>query len=195
VSAAEPDAARLRPWFVEAGVRPLERRTLACRAAAGGPFRYVILATWDAIGVRIEQTFAVASPPESVFDYLTDPENLAEWQTSKTRVEVLTAGPPREGYRVREWTKVPGRKEFEQVVEFTQFVRPNRLHTHIVEGPQQIDGTWVFIAARDGTRVDFVAEGPLRGPTRIAEPIVMRMIDRQFSIYLENLRRNLVARS
>jgi uncharacterized protein YndB with AHSA1/START domain len=149
---------------------------------------------WNAIGVRIEQTFAVASSPESVFDYLTDPGNLAEWQTSKTRVELLTAGPPREGYRVREWTKVPGRKEFEQVVEFTQFVRPSRVHTHIVEGPQPIDGTWVFSDAGDGTRVDFVAEGPLRGPMRIAEPIIKRMIDRQFRGYHENLRRNIEAR-
>jgi hypothetical protein len=63
--------------------------------------------------------------------------NLRSWQTSKTRVEALTAGPPRAGYRVREWTKVPGRKEFEQVVEFTQFERPSHLHTHIVEDPSR----------------------------------------------------------
>lgn len=43
------------------------------------------------------------------------------------------------------------------MIEFTQFVRPSRLHTHIVEGPHPVDGTWVFIAAGHGTRVDFVA--------------------------------------
>jgi uncharacterized protein YndB with AHSA1/START domain len=51
--------------------------------------------------MRIEQTFTVASSPESVFDYVTDPANLRHWQASKTRVEPLTDGPPRQGYRVR----------------------------------------------------------------------------------------------
>ena len=145
--------------------------------------------------MRIEQTFNVARPPEAVFDDLTNPSNLRDWQTSKTRVEVLTDGPPRQGFRVREWTKPPGTKEFEQVVEFTDFDRPHRVHTHIVEGPQQIDGTWVFTPAGGGTRVDFVAEGPLRGLMRIAEPIVKRVIDRQFKQYHENLRRNVEAAS
>jgi len=143
--------------------------------------------------LRIEQTFEVASPPEKVFDYLTNPSNLRDWQTSKTRVEVLTDGSPRLGYRVREWTKPPGAREFEQVVEFTDFDRPHRVHTHIVEGPQPIDGTWTFTPTDGGTRVHFVARGPLRGAMRIVEPIVRRIIARQFAHYHENLRRNVEA--
>jgi uncharacterized protein YndB with AHSA1/START domain len=140
--------------------------------------------------MRIEQTFEVAAPPEAVFDYMTSPANLRDWQTSKTRVEVLSEGEPREGYRVREWTKVPGRKEFEQVVEFAQFERARCFDTHIVEGPQPIDGTWVFSATENGTRVTFTAEGALQGAMRLIAPIVARAIDRQFREYHENLRRN-----
>jgi uncharacterized protein YndB with AHSA1/START domain len=43
----------------------------------------------------------VARPPDVVFDYLTSPSNLADWQTSKTSVEQLTDGPPGLGTRVR----------------------------------------------------------------------------------------------
>jgi uncharacterized protein YndB with AHSA1/START domain len=143
--------------------------------------------------VRIEQTFTVASSPESVFDYMTDPANLRDWQTSKTKVEPLAEGPPRLGYRVREWTKPPGRKEFAQVVEFTEFDRPHRLHVHIVEGRYPVDGTWVLGADGDGTRVEFVAEGPLSGAMRLAEPLVKRMMGREFAKYHENLRRNVEA--
>jgi uncharacterized protein YndB with AHSA1/START domain len=143
--------------------------------------------------MRIEQTFSVASPPESVFDYMTDPANLREWQTSKTRVEALSDGRPRQGYRVREWTKPPGAKEFEQVVEFIEFDRPNRLRTHIVEGPYPVDGTWVLSATELGTQVDFVAEGSLSGLLRITEPITKRLIQRQFAQFHENLRRNVEA--
>jgi uncharacterized protein YndB with AHSA1/START domain len=140
--------------------------------------------------VRITQTFTVARPPEVVFDYVTDPSNLHAWQTAKTRVEPETEGAPRQGYRVREWTKPPGGKEFEQLVEFTEFERPRRVRVHIVEGPQPIDGTWSFDPDGDGTRVDFVAEGELRGPMRFASPLVRRMMGRQFAGYHEHLRRN-----
>jgi uncharacterized protein YndB with AHSA1/START domain len=143
--------------------------------------------------VRIDQTFTVAKPPEVVFDYVTDPATLRSWQTSKTRVEPLTDGPPREGFQVREWTKPPGAREFEQVVEFTEFQRPTLLHVHIVEGPYPVDGTWSFSPVEAGTRVDFVAEGELRGVMRIAGPLVRRMMDRQFAGYHDNLRRNVEA--
>jgi uncharacterized protein YndB with AHSA1/START domain len=145
--------------------------------------------------MRISQTFTVACSPEAVFDYATDPANLRDWQTSKTRVEPLTDGPPRQGYRLREWTKPPGGKEFEQVVEFTEFARPSRLHVHIVEGPYPVDGTWSFHPDGEGTRVDFVAEGELRGAMRLAGPIFQRILARQFAGYHENLRRNVEAQN
>ena len=46
----------------------------------------------------IEQTFSVSRPPEIVFDYLANPSNVPDWQTSKTSVEQLTDGPPRVGH-------------------------------------------------------------------------------------------------
>jgi uncharacterized protein YndB with AHSA1/START domain len=140
--------------------------------------------------VRITESFAAAAPPDVVFDYMTDPSNLADWQTSKTLVEPLTDGPTRLGTRVRERTKPPGGKEFEQIVEFTEFDRPNRFHVHIVEGPYPIDGTWTFRPTRADTEVTFVAEGELRGLMRFAEPVIRRLIARQFAEYHRNLRQN-----
>ena len=109
--------------------------------------------------MRVEEAFHVARSPEDVFDYVTDPSRLAEWQTTKTSVEPLTEGPPRLGTRVRERTKPPGAREFEQVVEFTEFDRPRRLRVHVVDGPQPIDGTWSFEPEAGGTRVRFAAVG------------------------------------
>ena len=143
--------------------------------------------------MRIEQTFFVSRPPEVVFDYLTNPSNLADWQTSKTSVEPLTDGAPRLGTRVRERTKPPGGKEFEQIVEFTEFDRPVRVHAHIVEGPYPIDGTWSFESDGDGTRVRFVAEGELRGVMRVLQPVTKLVMGRQMAGSHRNLRRNVEA--
>ncbi len=143
--------------------------------------------------VRITETFDVSVSPEVVFDYMTNPANLADWQTSKTLVEQLTDGPPGLGTRVRERTKPPGAREFEQIVEFTEFDRPKRLHVHIVEGPYPVDGTWTFEPSGAGTVVEFTAAGELGGPMRLLEPIVKRLMGRQFAAYHRNLRRNLAA--
>jgi hypothetical protein len=48
------------------------------------------------------------------------------------------------------------------VVEFTEFDRPQRVHTHIVEGPYPVDGTWSSEPDGGGTRVHFIAEGELK---------------------------------
>ena len=143
--------------------------------------------------MRIEQTFFVSRPPEVVFDYVTNPALLADWQTSKTSVEQLTEGAAGLGTRFRERTKPPGGKEFEQIVEFTEFDRPVRVHAHIVEGPYPIDGTWSFEPDGDGTRVHFVADGELRGVMRALQPVAKRFIARQMAGYHENLRRNVEA--
>ena len=140
--------------------------------------------------MRIAETFVVNRPPEVVFDYMTNPANLAGWQTSKTSVQQLTDGPPGLGTRVRERTKGPGGKEFEQVVEFSEFVRPQRFHVRVVEGPYPVDGTWSLTPADGGTRVDFAAEGPLHGAMKLLGPLVNLMAARQFAAYHRNLRRN-----
>ena len=146
--------------------------------------------------IRIAQTFSVECSPEALFDYVTDPSKLKDWQTSKTSVEQLTEGTPGLGTRFRERTKPPRGKEFEQITEFVEFDRPSRLRVHIVEGPQPIDGTWVFEPDHGGsTRVHFVAAGELCGPLRILGPIVKMVIARQFAAYHRRLCRNLGSRS
>ena len=94
------------------------------------------------------------------------------------------------GTRFRERTKPPGGKESEQIVEFTKFDRPVRVHVHIAEGPYPIDGTWSFEPDGAGTRVHFVADGELRGVMRMLQPVAKRLIARQMAGYHENLRRN-----
>ena len=145
--------------------------------------------------MRVEQEFRVERSPEEVFDYLTDHSKLAEWQTSKTSVEPLTEGPARLGTRVRERTRQPGGKEFEQVVEFVEFDRPGRFAVHIVEGPYPVDGAWTLVREGDGTRVNFTAEGELGGFQKALSPVLSRMMARQFAGYHRLLASNVDARS
>ena len=139
--------------------------------------------------MRVEESFQVRSDPETLFDYITDPERLPEWQTTKVSVEQITPGEIGQGTRLRERTKGT-RGEFDQVTEFTVFDRPRKLHVTIVEGPYPVNGTWTLEPEGDGTRVHFVAEGELGGLARVAQPVLARLIKRQFADYHRRLKRN-----
>ena len=143
--------------------------------------------------MRIEQTFTVGRPPAEVFAYMTDPANLASWQPSKVSVEPLTDGPPRLGYRLRERTRI-GVREWDQVVEFTEFEPGRAFATHIVEGAVPVDGRWTFEPdGASGTRVHFVAEGELTGAMRFLAPVLRRGIARSFRQYHALLAKNVEA--
>ena len=141
--------------------------------------------------MHVEETFTIARPAEVVFDYVTDPANLAKWQTAATSVEQLTDGPPGPGSRFRERMKGPLGREFEQVVEFSEFEPARRLGVHVVEGRYPIDGTWTFEPLGEETRVRFVATGELKGPLKLLQPLTERALARQFAGYHRNLRQNL----
>ncbi|MGN6169495.1 MAG: SRPBCC family protein [Solirubrobacteraceae bacterium] len=141
--------------------------------------------------MHVEETFVVERPPDAVFDYVTNPDKLSSWQTTKRSVVQLTNGPPGLGSRFRERTKPPLAKEFEQVTEFTEFERPRRLHVHVLEGPYRVDGTWTFEPYGEGTRVHFIAEGELSGLMKLFEPVTSRVFARQFAGYHQHLRRHL----
>ena len=141
--------------------------------------------------MRIAESFVIDASAEVVFDYLTNPSNVPDWQTSKTSVEQLTDGPPRLGTCVWERTTRPGGKEFEQTVEFTEFDRPRRFRAHVVEGPYPIDGIWSLEPDGRRTNVSFIAEGELRGVMQLLGPIAKRLMARQFAGYHRNLARNI----
>ncbi len=138
--------------------------------------------------MRFEQTFTVQCPPEDVFAFMVAPDNLAKWQTVKTYVTPLTEGPPRLGYRVREGTKV-GPREWDQVVEFTEFEPGRAFGVRVIEGPQS-HGRWTFQPDGSGTRVHLEAE--MKAPPGLGR-LFKWMAARQFRGYHENLRRELMA--
>ena len=93
---------------------------------------------------------------------------------------------------MRERTRPARGRAFEQIVEFTEFDRPHRLHVHIVEGPYPLDGTWSFEPdGPSGTRLHFVAEGRLPGLLWLAAPLARLVIARQFAGYHRTLRAKL----
>jgi uncharacterized protein YndB with AHSA1/START domain len=138
--------------------------------------------------IHVELTVVVDRPVEQVFAYVTDPAKLAEWQPNVISVSKETEGPMGAGTRLREVRRGPFGRSVEALVEVAEYEENRRFDLRIVSGPLPIDGRNEFRPADAGTRIDFVAEGRISGPFRLAEPILARALRRQFAGYYERLK-------
>ncbi len=123
-------------------------------------------------------------PTTEVFDYVTDPDRLATWQTNTVSSVPEGDGPLGLGTRLREVHRGPGGKEFPSVVEVSEF-EPGRVFAlQVIEGtPVHLRMT--FDPAERGTRLRFRAHGDVGHVKRLVLGPVLR---RQFTGQLATLK-------
>jgi len=129
-------------------------------------------------------------PAAEVFGYVSDPDKLSSWQTNTVSAVQEGDGPLALGTRLREVHRAPGGKELESVVEVSEF-EPDRVFAlQVVEGtPVHVRMT--FESADGGTQVRFRAYGRLGGAMRMMQPVLGRVLKRQFTAQLGELKRRL----
>jgi len=126
--------------------------------------------------------------PEEVFDYVTDPDKLATWQTNTVSAVRQDEGPMRLGSRLAEVHSGPGGKEFESVVEVVEYERGRAFALKVVEGDLPVDLQVTFEAAGSGTVMRFRGHGHATGAMRLAQPVLQRVLKRQFTGQCNTLR-------
>jgi len=126
-------------------------------------------------------------PVGEVFAYAVDPDKLPSWQTNTVSARREDDGPYGVGSRLREVHRAPGGKELESIVEVVEF-EPDRAFALEVREGTPVHAHLTFDPAGDGTRMRFRAHGRLTGPTRLIEPLVGRMLRRQFTEQVATLK-------
>jgi len=126
--------------------------------------------------------------PATVFEYISDPERLPTWQTNTVSSVPMSDGPLGVGSRLREVHRGPGGKELVSVVEVTEYEPGRAFALHVVEGtPVDLR---ITLEPRDGgTLMRFHAFGRLTGAMRVAQPLLQRVLRRQFARQCETLKR------
>lgn len=128
----------------------------------------------------IDQTFTVNAAAPTVFGYLTDPEQATVWQSSLLEARFEPEGEIRPGTTIHEVRKLLGRR-IESTVEVTEF-EPNRVFGgRTTSGPIPWHFTYRFDSEHETTRVAFHMEGEPGGFFRLAEPIVVRTVEKQLA--------------
>jgi uncharacterized protein YndB with AHSA1/START domain len=140
--------------------------------------------------VKFEISVHINRPLAEVFNYMTDPAKLSEWNGV---VEEATAAetPQRVGTRVKSRARFLGRKmEAEFVVTELE---PNKRYASKSEKPFALTITNTFEAEDGGTKVVAIFDGEPAGFFKIGEPILARIAKKQFQTQLETAKELLEA--
>jgi len=123
----------------------------------------------------------IARPTSAVFAYVTDPSKLALWQASTVSAIQEGDGPMGLGTQLSEVHRAPGGKELASRVEVSEY-EPDRVFAlHMLEGALPLDARIMFEPTEKGTQLRFRVHGQPTGAMRIAQPLLRRSLERQFT--------------
>ncbi len=129
----------------------------------------------------------IERPVPDVFAYVSDPSQLANWQTNTVSALQEGDAPFGLGTRLREVHRAPGGKELKSLVEVSEF-EPNRtLALRVVEGTP-IHLRLTFEPTDQGTLMRLHPHGQLPGLMRLAQPLLQHTLKRQFTQHCATLK-------
>jgi len=136
---------------------------------------------------RAEASIVIDRSPEDICAYMDDPANDPEWQSYVLEAQRTSEGPVRVGTTGRGVSSFLGRS-LEWTSVTTEY-EPNRKRAdHVKWGPIEFDQTVSVEEVEGGTKLTFFMEGELRGFFRLADPIVIRMLQRDVETNLARLK-------
>lgn len=131
----------------------------------------------------------IQRPVAEVFAYLTDPAELATWQTNTVSAVAEDGAPVHVGTRLREVHRGPGGRQLSSLVEVSELV-PDRLFAlRTIEGPLPVDARISVEPSEGGTRLRFNVRGEPTGPLRFLQPVMRMALKRQFREHCATLKR------
>jgi uncharacterized protein YndB with AHSA1/START domain len=112
-----------------------------------------------------QNTVMIARPIEDVFAFLSDLENVPEWNYAIVETRKISEGPVGVGTTYRQVRSVPSRSE--ERLEITAYDPPRQLEVRGQLGPFRSRLFYALNATPEGTRVTNTVEVELRGPGRL----------------------------
>ncbi len=135
---------------------------------------------------KLEISTVINRPVEEVFAFLSNPENDPKWR-SGIEVKKTSEGPIGVGATYRTVVTALGRR-IEGEIEFTEYEPNRRCATKTKSGPIPVESQWTFERVEGGTRVDVTLVAEPGGFFKLAEPLLVSILKRQFEADSANLK-------
>jgi uncharacterized protein YndB with AHSA1/START domain len=135
----------------------------------------------------LEISTVINRPVEEVFAFVSNPENIPKWSSLSRGVTITSAGPIGVGTTYRSVVAFLGRR-IEGETKITEY-EPNRSFAEKSQsGPFPIENRTTCERVDGGTRVTFTTVAEPGGFFKLAEPLLVGMIKRQFEADFANVK-------
>ncbi len=136
---------------------------------------------------KLEQSVVINRPTEEVFAFVADIEKMSQWMSELVEAKQTSEGPVGVGTTVNAVANVLGRRA-ENIQEVTEYEPNSKFAIKSASGPVASKDEFTFESVAGGTKVTRVTEAELGGFFKLAEPLVARMLRRQFETNFANLK-------
>jgi uncharacterized protein YndB with AHSA1/START domain len=122
---------------------------------------------------RVERSAVLAAPPAEVFAYLSNLDNLAEWQTGITDARITSQGQMGVGATALVTRELMGQR-IEAPLTVTEYEPPRRIAIGSEASGVKVHATLDLGPAEDGRATDLAFAMEIRGSmlTRFMEPMI-----------------------
>ncbi|WP_082232450.1 SRPBCC family protein [Halobacillus massiliensis] len=136
----------------------------------------------------LEQQVLIKKPLDEVFHTAVDFTKRPEIMDMVIKVEPLTEGPVREGYKFKEVREIRGKKAA-AVIEIVEFSPQKSFTAQSEQNGLELRYHYHFLETSEGTRVTFKGELSTEGlRNSLFKPLIKKMIKKEDENHLENMK-------
>lgn len=137
--------------------------------------------------MELKTSVVIKRPVGEVFSYMTNARNLPNWMSELVEAKQASEGPVGVDTKISAVANVLGR-QIENIQVVTEY-KPNKKFTiKAASGPVKSEDEFIFEPVEGGTKLIRKTKGEVGGFFKMAEPLVSRMMSRQFDTNFANLK-------
>jgi uncharacterized membrane protein len=129
--------------------------------------------------IKINYSVVIDRPLAEVFAYVIDIENMPVWSSEVEKAWKTSEGPMGKGTTFSSTAKVLGR-QIENTIEVTDYEPNSKWSLKPTSGPVSGEIEYHFEPVASGTKFSVALDADAGGFFKLGEPIVNRMLQRQY---------------
>lgn len=138
--------------------------------------------------IKVDTSVLVNQPIGKVFEFVTTPENDAQWYIGVESRDHTPGEPAGVGSTSQSEIRFLG-IPITVTWQVTEYEAPKKIAVKSIEGPVSVKAAYTFeTVGDDQTKVSVSGEADVGGVFSIGEPLVERMAQRQWDASFENLK-------
>jgi carbon monoxide dehydrogenase subunit G len=125
--------------------------------------------------INLDFGVLIDRPQKDVFAFITDPKNMAKWNSAVVSLEQLTPGAVGLGTKFKSVGEMLGRR-IEGEMQVVAFEPDSKYGFRMNAGPVQVDVVLSFKTVGTGTKLSLNAQGNPGGLFKLAEPVMQARV-------------------